>query len=128
MKLHAAVCATDSIALLPELVAGVSCTLSIKRAVQTGTVDVLGEGLFVAALVDVCATLCASQVAFSFFKAVFVWCWRLFLLGLKDVPDDLQSGKLLAGLRCFWAWAGTGLFGLKLNACFPKSVLKLLGR
>ena len=72
MKLEPTEGAADPVAFLPELVTGMASMLACKRTVQTWTVDVLGEGLFVDPLVDTGAAFGALQIAFGLFKAVSV--------------------------------------------------------
>ena len=84
--------------------------LSVIGAIQAGTVDVVREGLFIGAFMDAGSALDAPEIAGGFLELVLVFGWRLLLLVLKDVADDLQSGELFAGACCLWAgWWTVGV-------------------
>ena len=112
MQLDATLFAADAIPFPPELVSGVSSMLSFIGAIKARTVDVVREGLFIGAFMDASAALDAPEIAGGFLELVLSLCWRLLLLVLEDVADDLQSGQLLAGawsLGAGWVTVGVSL-------------------
>ena len=76
---------------------------------------------------DASAALDAPEIAGGFLELVLSLCWRLLLLVLEDVADDLQSGQLFAGAWSLGAgWVTVGVSLLE-NAGLSKSLFKLLG-
>ena len=96
--------------------------MSVIGAIQAGTVDVVREGLFIGAFMDAGSALDAPEIAGGFFELVLGLGWRLFLLGLEDVADDLQSGELLAGAWCLGAGWWTVSVSLLEYAGFSQSL------
>ena len=127
MQLDATLFAADAIPFPPELVSGVSSMLSFIGAIKARTVDVVREGLFIGAFMDASSALGAPEIAGCFFELVCCLGWRLFILSLEDVADDLQSGELYAGAWCLGAGWWTVGVSLLENTGLSESLFKLLG-
>ena len=81
MQLQSTLFAVDPVAFTPELMGVVSTMLVFVGAIQTGTVNVVREGLLVGAFVNACAALLAPEIAFDFFKhALILLRWLVLLV------------------------------------------------
>ena len=101
MRLGATVLAVDAISSLPEEMCCMATVVLIERPVDTGTLDIGGEGFFIRPFVNALSTSGASEISFGFFKGVCTG-GLLLCLFLKQAGDQLCPG----GLALNWlVWA-----------------------
>ena len=86
--------------------------------IQALTCDKGLEGLFIAAFVDIGATLYTPHIPSCFFKHALGGCWSLFLLLLQQLSDDLLSGHLLWQGLMGTCWLWEVFFNAELRAFF----------